>query len=246
MNNQITISVPSGKISAFLQKGFLSNIQPGTVLHKHNYSEIHVIAGGKAHFRVSTENIETGDAAIILIPGGVYHACISADECCLHSAFQIDISIKDIRYTPIKREILESFFTELSKCINTDNYSVISTYIGLFCAMLDTESTLPAKPITDYGFLIHEFFSNNYANDIKLCDLAEVLHLSTRQAERLVIEHTGNSFREELCQIRVTVAKELLKTTDMSLSEVCCYVGYRSYAGFWKAMKKYEIPDLSK
>jgi AraC-like DNA-binding protein len=35
------------------------------------------------------------------------------------------------------------------------------------------------------------------------------------------------------------MAKHLIATTDMSLGEVADYVGYRSYAGFWKAMKKY-------
>lgn len=113
-------------------------------------------------------------------------------------------------------------------------------YIGLFCSYFQNEEILKAQPITDYGFLIHEFFTNNYSFDIHLSDLADELHLSQRQAERLVIEYTGNSFREELCQTRVTMAKELLKNTGMSLGEVSRYVGYRSYAGFWKAMKKYE------
>ena len=27
---------------------------------------------------------------------------------------------------------------------------------------------------------------------------------------------------------------------DLSLSEIAAYVGYRSYSGFWKAMKRYE------
>ena len=37
---------------------------------------------------------------------------------------------------------------------------------------------------------------------------------------------------------RVMIAKQLLRSSDMSLSEIAEYVGYRSYAGFWKAMKK--------
>ncbi len=243
MNNQITINTPLGKTASFLQEGFFTTIQPEAVLHKHNYGEIHVITGGKATLRAGTQDIEASSSDIIFIPGGMYHACLFADESCLHSAFQIDIAINRTKHITVGKDILDGFFSQLLKCKATGNYYVISSYIGLFCSLIDTESTLSAKPITDYRFLIHEFFTNNYASDIKLCDLARVLHLSSRQTERLVIEHTGNSFREELCQIRVTMAKELLKTTNMSLSEISRYVGYHSYAGFWKAMKKYEKQD---
>ena len=72
----------------------------------------------------------------------------------------------------------------------------------------------------------------------KLCDLAEIPHLSERQTERLVIKHMGKSFKEALLDIRTEMAKKLMETTDMPMSEIAKSVGYKSYAGFWKAMKK--------
>ena len=97
--------------------------------------------------------------------------------------------------------------------------------------------------MTDYGFLIHEFFSLHYSEDLHLCDLAQFLHLSERQTERLVIEHTGNTFRNELTAIRMTIAKKLLTSSQMSLTEISQYVGYKSYAGFWKALNKYNLQN---
>lgn len=240
MNYQINVNLPSGKVQAFLQNGFFSTIQPSGILHKHRYGEIHVISGGTALFRVGGEEISVSGTSIIFIPSGMFHTYLSIDKDSLHSAFQIESGIKEVTLAHCTDAILQDFFRELSLCGNTNNFGTISSYISLFCGYLDKSSTLYAKPINDYGFLIHEFFTNNYTSSITLTELAEVLHLSSRQAERLVIEHTGNSFRDELCKIRVTVAKELLKTTNMSLTEVSRYVGYRSYAGFYKAMRRYE------
>ena len=120
-----------------------------------------------------------------------------------------------------------------------DDHSSVAAYISLFCSSFESNARRMPIPITDYGFLIFEFFSRNYKEQVRLCDLAELLHLSNRQAERLVLEHTGRSFREELAATRVRIANQLLKTTDMSLAEIAEYTGYRSYAGLWKAMKKY-------
>ena len=82
------------------------------------------------------------------------------------------------------------------------------------------------------------FFSNRYSEDVRLSDLAEAIHLSERQTERLVIEHTGRGFRDELTETRVKIARQRLADKNMTLGEIAGYVGYRSYAGFWKAMKK--------
>jgi AraC-like DNA-binding protein len=100
-----------------------------------------------------------------------------------------------------------------------------------------TDEKLQAQPITDYAFLIYEFFSTNYSGDVKLADLADILHLSERQTERLVIEHTGKTFKEEITSMRMEMAQKLI-SAGMPLTEIAQYVGYKSYAGFYKAMKK--------
>ena len=71
-----------------------------------------------------------------------------------------------------------------------------------------------------------------------MCDLAKILSLSDRQTERLVIKYMGKPFRGVLSDIRTEMAKRLMETTVMSMSEISRMVGYKSYAGFWKAMKK--------
>ena len=82
---------------------------------------------------------------------------------------------------------------------------------------------------------------HSHFNDVHLCDLARYLHLSERQSERAVIEYTGKTFRDALVEMRMNTAEHLHKTTDMSLTEISQYVGYKSYNGFWKAMKKYNL-----
>ena len=36
----------------------------------------------------------------------------------------------------------------------------------------------------------------------------------------------------------MNVAEHLSKTTDMTLEDISRYIGYKSYAGFWKAKKR--------
>jgi YesN/AraC family two-component response regulator len=36
------------------------------------------------------------------------------------------------------------------------------------------------------------------------------------------------------------VANQLMQAENSSLEEIAKYVGYHSYSGFWKAMKRYE------
>ncbi len=239
MNYQITLNLPSGNTASFLQKGFFPHYLPTAVLHKHNYSEVHVVCGGDAAFSVENKkyNIKSGSAFVI--PRGAFHFCLECDEKCLHSAFQLDLDVDGVKVVSLGTQLLESYFKELDSLLCSDNFNKVITYLNFFCGFFDEKSNNAAQPISDYGFIIYEFFANNYARDVKLCDLSQQLHLSSRQVERLVMEHTGKSFREQLTYTRIAMAKELLNTTSMPLGEISRYVGYHSYAGFWKAMKKY-------
>ena len=186
MNNELLIHTHFGDIKAFLQGGFYSDNDPTKHIHKHSYAEIHIICGGGAEYRVDNKiyNLKSGD--ILGIPKNCFHACIKKEKETQYIPFQIDLDIKSAKSATLDIPLVEAFLNETKKLRDTGDHSRIAHYIALSISSL-TENILDAPVITDYKFLIYEFFSSNYARDIKLRDLADILHLSERQTERLVL-----------------------------------------------------------
>lgn len=241
MYNELTIAMRRKKYRVFLQNGFYSPFIVKKNLHKHNFAEVHLVANGSAVFSVGDRIFPLHSGSLLLIPRGIFHCPIEGEKDTLHTAFQIDCEVNAVSVYDIEPDSITRFLREIEACKTSQDYSRIAIYIALFCSFFLPDEKVPIQPVTDYGFLIHEFLSVRYGEDLRLTDLADYLHLSERQCERLVIEHTGNTFREELATVRMNIAGNLLKTSNMSLKEIAEYVGYRSYAGFWKAMKKHHM-----
>ena len=239
MHYELSFRMIERDYKAFLQDGFYVSPKTDTSLHKHNYAEVHILGEGKADFLIGNQSVTVKGPAILTIPALMMHCCIYQDENLLHTAFQTDCKAEDIRTYPIEIGIVNAFFEEIQQCQLTGNYSTIALYIPLFCNRY-REEHLGVTEIKDYNFLISEFFILNYDKDVYLSDLAKQLHISERHAERLVLQYAGHSFREELVAVRMRVANQLMQGENASLEQIAKYVGYRSYSGFWKAMKRYE------
>jgi AraC-like DNA-binding protein len=97
--------------------------------------------------------------------------------------------------------------------------------------------------LNDHALQIRDFFSLNYNKRITLSDLAKELHLSPMQTQRVIKKHTGKTFGENLLLQRMTVAENLMKTTEMSLADIAEYIGYESYCGFWKARRQFLLSE---
>lgn len=240
MNEELTIHLFGTDHKVFLQNGFLPAFPSEGILHKHAYAEIHVIFEGCLEFRFTDQTMCLSAPALLLIPGDVYHTT-SAEAGTLHSAFQIDRQADRLRKLTPGSSMIWDFLEEINAGTKTGDYTRIHAYITLLCQLSFSAPPITTDPIRDYRFLINEFFTQNYARNVQLCDLAEVLNLSLRQTERLVIAYTGNSFTRELMVKRVTMARLLQNTTQMSMTQIAQYVGYRTYAGFWKAVKKHGL-----
>lgn len=241
MYKELDIHIGKKESRAFLQRGFSPSLPPTRRMHKHNYTDVHIVFGGGMTFYIGEEIHQIEDGTLMAIPREAFHYCVEKDEKALHIAFQVDYSIDRIIKCKINSGIIEDFCHEIEMAEKTGEYTLISSYISLLCTRLCGENPSSAKSITDYGFLIREFFQTQYSKDVKLIDLAKVLNVCERQAERLVIEYTGRTFRDELSFMRITIANHLIKSGNMPLKEIARYVGYRSYAGFWKAMKNSSI-----
>lgn len=93
--------------------------------------------------------------------------------------------------------------------------------------------------IQDREFLIKEFIYQRYSIPNALSELAKTLHLSERQTQISVKKIMGKTFKELILEQKMTIAKMLIETTNLSLNEIAENIGYNSYASFFTAYKNH-------
>lgn len=70
-------------------------------------------------------------------------------------------------------------------------------------------------------------------------DLAQLLHVSLRQLNRILQENYGMSFRQKMLQSRMEYAGCLLQSTDERIVAIGTQVGYKEESSFFKAFQNY-------
>lgn len=82
------------------------------------------------------------------------------------------------------------------------------------------------------------WLQDNYGRDIKLSQVAERFDMSVRTFNRRFKNATGQSPLQYLQEIRIETAKDLLQTSNLSISEVAYKVGYQDMGHFTGLFKK--------
>lgn len=239
MNNKITIYPGNTPQTFFLQKGFYQRKTSVSPIHKHYYTEIHIVSRGKIEYSAGQKTYTAEAGSLIAFPPNMLHACTSTSDDAEHCSVLIDTYADKVICARMSLQTINDFFEEASKAENDGNYSKVSGYLALIYSYLFTNDRISADRIEDYFFIIEEYLKINYSGDIKLSDLAAELNLSEKHTERLIKKYTGNTFKQELASIRIEIAKMLIASTDMTMTEISEYVGYNSYSGFYKAYKKH-------
>lgn len=100
-----------------------------------------------------------------------------------------------------------------------------------------------APKIDNYHFSlvknIIEYLGIHYGENIRLTDLSEYHHISSRHLSRIFKNATGLSIFEYLQKIRIEKACLLLNTTDENVTYIMSRVGFADYRHFSQIFKKY-------
>lgn len=209
-------------------------------LHHHHYTEIHLLARGNVTFDIDGKPYELKAGSVLAVPQQQFHLCtrVSDDTYCL--SFFMDAALETPQHLSSSAEMIETCIHEYKRSLISQNYCKMSAYIALLCADFLGDEILSVKESNDYAIMIEEFFTRHYTEEIHLSDLAETLHLSKKQTERLVLKHSGQTFKQKLSDTRITIAQKLIRESQMPMQKAAEYVGYTSYSGFWKAMQKHK------
>ncbi|MBD1383382.1 AraC family transcriptional regulator [Metabacillus arenae] len=120
-----------------------------------------------------------------------------------------------------------SFFEEILK--NT-SYSLILSLLERFSPMLSYNSNQKASnekfsPILSQAKL---YIQDNLSDTLKLSDLANHLHISSRHLSRLFVKDLGVSYSEYVKNERIQKSATLLKTTDLSIKDISEQTGFKT------------------
>lgn len=105
------------------------------------------------------------------------------------------------------------------------------------------QKILESKRKTASGYInkmerVKIFLENNCDKKINLNHVAEEVCLSPKYLSRLFKENSGTGFNEYRLKIKIDKAKELLKTTDLTVNQIAIQLGYKNPESFIRMFEK--------
>lgn len=230
---------------------------PGRELdrHSHREHEFFIPLQGEVKVSFDNTNFNCGPGRMLYIPPGL-------DHCFSSSAFgqgeRIIILVNDkIWKSSINQKIkatmipLNSLAKELSYYLLLNpksNYSNTFTKALIECLI---ECLLLHKNINfdDFHLIeskikdprIKKAFSLiiNSTSDISVSELARICGLSPRNLNKLFLCEIGSSPKSMMIVKKINLAKELLASTKMTVTDISLEVGYNSLSKFISTFQKY-------
>ncbi len=146
-------------------------------------------------------------------------------------------------YTVMKREILKISHEALMDYADSmvedikdkekieEFFQKLLDYVKLYCEENADKNKMIVQKVCRY-------IAENYQKEISLEEAAEVIGYSTFYFSKLMKEYFHMSFVDYLTSVRMKKAKELLKATDLTVSEIGYKVGYHDANYFTRVFKR--------
>ena len=228
-------------------------------MHNHpNSTEILLTTEGNGFYNIDGVTHEVKPQSIIVYNKGVWHEEKSDAQTIIKYVAFSNIKIQglpdDFLIHREKNPVFQTgdFFTfkQLFEEIIQENNSnkvesqwiarhLVGVLIGKIMRTLSNKETVHKQ---SNGHKIVEetkhYIQENYHQNIKLGDLAQVVYVSPYYLSHLFKKMTKTSPIQYLIQYRIEVAKHLLLTTNLTITEIAIKVGYQSETHFQNTFKK--------
>ena len=233
------------------------------IFHNHYYNEFIILERGTAILETEEEKYTLGESDIILIPKNMLHL-IRFRPGCRHlsigftykelalknklfnsyakfdSLFSKKLIIKD------ENEKFRKITSEIKRYLRepyTFSFLMIQALIQEFILKFyelgaeDDALGMSTPFIADFNFIINQRI-NNIQDKTKLSDIADELFISERHLSRIIKKQYGVSFMERKQQLKIESAKQLLKSSELSIEKISERVAFYDTGTFIKQFTK--------
>ncbi len=234
---------------------------------KHNHANFEVFFNkqAKGTMLVQNEEIEFSDNSMVIVAPQVYHAYKPVEnrardviKYTLKFSYVPDQKTEKLfdqfsfRYVRDVEHIFETI-ERIHNVYGADKFGAKQEIGALLSVLLvqilremtkDTATSGADVGLPEYRdkavevAQIEAFFEKHYDAFPSPAELAKHLNVSTRQLDRILKQLFGVSFSVKLVATKTELAKDLLKSTDLSVTDISQRLGYLSPASFSASFKK--------
>lgn len=261
MKNIFHIQLTGQLLQLYLAEShYLRRHNWSTHRHCHAEYELHILLDGSSRVEVEEQQIELCKGQGILYVPGEYHRPIetSGSFCRFSLSFspKTEVLAQALQQAlPTSRrfqaddrllQVCTDIFQEFAAGNSYKQEQLQSLLTVLMIKLLRQMSVeQPQGDVTEVLtehqriYRIDSFFEKNFSRNDGEATLAQDLHLSRRQLERVLIKNYGMNYRQKLICTRMDQAAWLLRTKPLHVSQIAQQVGYNSDSAFYNAFRQH-------
>lgn len=166
---------------------------------------------------------------------------IRAKETVALAGLSLNQPIYRARYKDISRQMKEEMLYIVEHRKASPFHLIGHLYLFIDALLRSSRETQLTKGNTLQDFYIKEaitFIEHNFQNDISVADIADFCGLNRSYFGKIFHENMGRTPQDFLISYRMSKATELLRLTDLSITDISNAVGYVNPLHFSRAFKK--------
>ena len=247
-----------GMKDVFIRKHSLKNY----VLHRHDCFEFELVVSGSAKHTVNgvASRISRGDMYLIL-PTDIHGLELEEEGELYNIMFRESLVNKDILLEFLSANsntvhLSDEDFTRICFLIesaikeSTEKRRFASLFMHdliecIFIMFLRNQQSNIKKTIPQEG-AVHTaliYIQSHYTANLSLHDVAAHVFLSDSYFSRIFHRKTGMTFKKYLSNLRLAYAAKLLRSSSLSVTEICFDCGFTSYSHFLRSF--HELHGIS-
>jgi AraC-like DNA-binding protein len=195
-------------------------------------------------------NAVSGDVALIF-PYQLHNFSHSRNCELIVQVFEPEYATEFIPYldkytpeVPLMKDIPADCIDAISKseyyCMSNANSRIIHSYVTLYMSFIYEKVRLMPASVFDYHSVLHSlliYIDSHIIDDLSLDILAWELHVSKYYISRLFNQKLHTTFSKYINHLRLEHAINLLKNTDMTISDIAYESGSECERSFFRIFR---------
>lgn len=164
----------------------------------------------------------------------LYHLCNYIVEEAINKNATIDMYRQALTNNkPVVDSLAEHSYRSIQSIKNELENTLIDSQISNMSNQRKMASNAILQPAFDYIY-------THKSENVKLADIAGLCHVSPSYFSRIFTKETGENFSVFIPRLKMEWAKQILETTDLSISQISNELGFSEPSYFIKTFKKFE------